>query len=107
MNVSTTASQEDPHAAVEPSGAFVVVWADAGGVSYDIFARRYDQNGLALGSPFRVNATATGAQRRPRVGAGADGELTVVWSSPTPAGDEDVFARRLGETAPSWEARSA
>jgi hypothetical protein len=63
-----------PRVAVAPSGDFVVVW-----VQYnDIFARRYDSLGGALGTSFEVN-TGVGNLYSPDVASDADGNFVVVW----------------------------
>jgi hypothetical protein len=68
-------------------GAFVVVWmrvARAADGLIDVFGRRYDSAGLALGTEFRVNSYTAGGQSGAAVAVGADGAFLVVWQSRRP-----------------------
>jgi len=95
VNVSTTGFQYLPAIASDPAGNFVVVWTSspAYGES-DVFGRRYDAGGNALGGEFPVNTYTTDRQLLADVAMNADGFM-VVWSSFGQDGDENgVYARR-------------
>lgn len=83
-----------PVATVDPAGQLIVVWygdtpAQPG---TEIYARRFSPGGAPLGPAFRVNAATVGSQRRPSVGADADGGFVVAWDTNT----QSVWARRFG-----------
>jgi len=83
-----------PAATVDPAGQLIVVWygdtpAQPG---TEIYARRFSPGGAPLGPAFRVNAATVGSQRRPSVGANADGGFVVAWDTNT----QSVWARRFG-----------
>lgn len=70
-----------PVVAMSTSGDFVVVWStDAGSGNFDLFARRFDRTGTALGSEFAVNTITGGQQIDPSVAfVGTGGDFVVVW----------------------------
>jgi hypothetical protein len=103
VNSYTTGDQYDPAVDMAGSGAFVVVWRDAGGRdgSKDaIFGQRYDAAGRAVGGEFQVNVYETrGFQRDPDVAMAPDGGFVVVWVDElgeygTGSG-EGIFAQRF------------
>jgi hypothetical protein len=68
-----------PNVDANDGGAFVVAWQAGLGVGQsDIFARRFDDTGTALGTEFVVNTT--GEPSRPRVQVGGAGEFLVAWN---------------------------
>jgi hypothetical protein len=90
INTYTTSNQRTVRrgggghlAAADASGNFVVVWNSSGqdGSGDGIFGQRYDSEGGAQGSEFRVNSFSTDSQLHPSVAAAADGGFVVVWSS--------------------------
>lgn len=70
-----------PSIASAASGAFVVSWqaADNATSDYDIFARRFDPAGNAIGPEFRVNTYTTEQQYYPAVGSDHLGNFVVAW----------------------------
>jgi len=99
VNPSAAGDQEVTSVAVDGSGNVIVVWNESqGGIdSPDIFARRYDSAGAAIGVPFRVNPDATGPQRGGAVSAAADGTFVVAWEEdrPVPADTQPSSIRAL------------
>ena len=98
VNTTTTGAQYSPSIASDTAGNFVIVWASTqeAQAGADIFARRFDANGNALGDEFRVNSYTTGTQRFPDVAMNADGFI-VVWASDGQDGDQGgVYAQRFG-----------
>ena len=79
---------------VNKYGEFMVVWTDGRGGNYDVYARRYDANGIASGPSFRLNDVSAGAQTDPGIGARPDGGYWVAWSDAR-SGDADVYCQRL------------
>lgn len=75
--------------AMDADGNFVVVWTARDGANeLDVFARRYDSLGNALGSEFRVtddfSATMAddfdfGDQKNPSVAMNSNGEFVITW----------------------------
>jgi hypothetical protein len=96
VNTFTTGAQVAPQVASDPGGNFVVVWVSVGqdGDQAGIFARRFDNAGVALGAGFPVNSHTTGDQLNPVVAMGGAGEFVVVWRGAGPTSTDAVFARR-------------
>jgi hypothetical protein len=66
--------------AMDADGDFVVVWQDNRNNNSDIYAQRYDSNGLAIGNNFKVNDDLSGVnQFEPAVAMNPSGEFVVVW----------------------------
>ena len=92
VNQATLYNQAKPSVAALAGGGFVVAWVSesvrgldpnvietlSDSYAVDIFARRYDAAGNALGNEFKVNTQPYYCDH-PAVAAGADGGFTVVW----------------------------
>ena len=78
-NNSWTGKQADPRVAVSANGQFMIVWRSD--VATDVYARRYDANGLPLGVEFLVNSITMNKQDKPDVAMADDGQSLVVWRS--------------------------
>jgi hypothetical protein len=82
----------------------VVVWQDGtlsggGGAGRGVFGQRYDGSGVPLGPEFQVETYTTGFQGFPSVGADANGDFVVVWSSDGQDGsDLGVFGQRYASS---------
>ena len=87
---TTTFGYQFQGAIASYAGGFAVVWASdsyvPGGDSDDIYLTRYDNAGNVVGTPemrVSVNPGSTDAQSGnqylPRIAAGADGDLVIVW----------------------------
>jgi len=66
VNTYTTGFQEDVGhigIAADDHGRFVVAWAGADyeGQGWNVFARRFDEKGIGVGSDFQVNSSTTGS----------------------------------------------
>jgi len=97
VDTDTTLSQLLPDVGMDASGNFVVVWGSYQyGPASDVYARRYDSNGNALGLNFLVNTYTTDRQSYPAVAAAPTGEFIVSWSSfhQTAGSIIDVYAQR-------------
>jgi hypothetical protein len=65
-----------------PDGRFVVVWRSVqDGSAYSVHGQRFDSEGAASGTEFRVNTFTTGKQYRAAVSSAADGSFVIVWQS--------------------------
>ena len=83
INTYTAGAQFNPSVAMADGGRFVVVWESAyqDGYSYGIYGRRFNSDGIAMGSEFHVNMENHQHQQRPDVACDAYGDFTVVWDS--------------------------
>ena len=75
--VTAAGAAVTPVVAVADDGGFAVAWESAG----NILARSYDSDGEPRQSPFLVNQTFLGTQRRPAIDANAEGDFAIVWES--------------------------
>ena len=100
VNSNTTGQKVCPSVGMNASGNFVVVWVTGGAYVGDqegIIAQRYDANGTAQGSEFRVDTCKdwdVWDYRFPSVGMNASGNFVVVWECGIGKGYY-VFARRF------------
>lgn len=103
VNQDLFRDQEQPSVVVHDDGGVLVAWQgpslpDAGGYrdpGSDVFARRYDPSGSPVGGVFRVNSTADGSQKAPRVVRNAAGDCFVGWEQEGSSGAVGVFGRHL------------
>ena len=83
-----------PQAAIVPDGRSMVVWHDLRNGSFDIYAQRYDANGLATGTNFQINDNIGAAsQVRPSISSDAAAKIIVSWSD-TRHPDGFIYAQR-------------
>lgn len=98
VNAHTTGDQNEPDAAVDSSGNFVIVWQSFAqdGSSYGVFGRRFNALGTPVTGEFQVNTYTTGSQEEPTVALDAGGGFVVAWESYYQDGSYDgVFAQRF------------
>ena len=78
-----TSGASDPFTAAVPGGGFVTVFRDnlLDGDEGGIYARRYNSNGVALGTHFRVNNVTAGDQSEPTVAVDKTGKVSYAWMS--------------------------
>jgi hypothetical protein len=97
VNEVTIGEQTWPHVAMNALGEFVITWTGVAGAGtsgdYDVFVRRYDQFGQALGPEFRVNVTTGGNQQFSKVAMDINGGFVVVWQSDQGGVGTDIYAR--------------
>lgn len=99
--ISTSTLTTKPSVAIESSGNFVVAWEnyDDANANEDIYARRFDANGTALGADFRVNATTANDQTAAQVAMNASGDFVIAWQSAAQDGDGNgIYAQLYGAT---------
>ncbi len=108
VNTYTIGAQVFPAVARDPLGNFVVVWQSSGSTggdlgSYGILGQRFNNNGVAVGGEFQVNAYTTGDQRFPAIAGDALGNFVVAWQSLGSGGNDtssfSVHARRFDANA--------
>ena len=109
MEVSQDSTQDHGggSVAMDGNGNFVVTWISRDGSSeFDVFARRFDANGTAIGNAFRVTDDSLGTmtddfdhlnQLNPSVSMNDSGEFAISWSGGrmTPLGEKlsDIYVR--------------
>jgi hypothetical protein len=78
-----TASSFEPKVTGDGSGSFVVAWTGFSplGGGYDVFARRYDAMGGAMGAAFQVNTYTSYGQTLPALAVDPTGAFVVSWTS--------------------------
>lgn len=96
VNAFTGDDQREPSVAVGVGGDFVVAWSNTMPDGSEVFARRYDASGAALGEEFLVNQTTDGFQWMPALAALTEGGFVAAWVNIAPAGS-GVYARHFGE----------
>lgn len=99
INAASSGNQAEPAVAMDAAAGFVVSWQGPGpatGDQEDIFARRFDSNGLPLGGEFCVNGYTAEKQLYPSAAVGGDGTLIVVWETTNlpQEGDKAICGQR-------------
>ncbi|MDZ4761724.1 MAG: Ig-like domain-containing protein [Alphaproteobacteria bacterium] len=94
VNSSPDGLQLQPTVTSLPDGGHVIAWLSYNqiGQAGEVYARRYDASGVAIGPEFRVNATTAGEQGFPDVVALAGGGFVIGFSG-TDAADNGVWVR--------------
>jgi len=85
-------SQYDPEIIALAGGGFLVSWqsTEQDGSNFDVYAQRYDSNGVELGDNFLINTDFTvDAQYAPAITALTDGGFLVTWEG---TGAQDTAA---------------
>ena len=83
VNTFTGNQQILSRVAVDPAGAFVVVWISYAqdGSNFGIFGQRYASSGAPAGPEFRINTFVTGFQTSPSVATDSAGNFVVAWDN--------------------------
>lgn len=92
--------QGNPDIAMDRAGNFVIVWESYGqdGDGYGIFARRYSQNGQALGTEFQINVFQENDQMQPAIAMDSQGHFAIAWTSYGQDGSENgIFTRSFDQ----------
>jgi len=101
VNTVVIGDQEEPDAAMDANGNFVIVWESFGqdGDLYGLYGQRYDANGTAQGAEFPVNTETAGDQVGPFVAMNAAGDFVMVWKSDGQDGDGyGIYGQRYDST---------
>jgi Ca2+-binding RTX toxin-like protein len=94
---SATNNESFPSVALDADGDFVVAFRSEGSL-YNIFAQRYNNEGVPQGSEFQVNTTGLSRfsqDGNPAVALDADGDFVVTWDGNGPGDDSGIFGRRF------------
>jgi len=97
VNSYTTGSQAYSAVAMDADGNFVVTWRDStqDGSGLGIYARRFNAEGVAQGTEFRVNSYTTSSQIEPLIAMDADGDFVISWRGYGTAGNfRGIYAQR-------------
>jgi hypothetical protein len=96
VNTNTIGEQHDPSVAMDSDGDFVIVWrSNQDGDIANIYARQFNNAGVAQGNEFLVNTYTTNLQQRPAVAMDSDGNFVVAWDSNTQDGNDiGIYAQR-------------
>jgi hypothetical protein len=101
VNMFTVSDQFQPAAAMDAAGNFVITWMSfnqaGAGSNDDVYARRYDSGGAAIGNEFLVNTFTTGNQDYPSVSMSQAGDFVIAWqdSAQESMGGYGVYAQRF------------
>jgi hypothetical protein len=84
VNPVNVHGQTDPAVAMDTAGDFVITWSsNQGGVSYNIYAQRYNSSGATVGSEFQVNTDVRenpdNQDLQPSVAMDPAGDFTIAW----------------------------
>jgi serine protease len=85
--------------AMDRLGAFAVTWYSQvpRSMELDVWVRRFNASGTALGTAMRANVSTAGAQVGNRIAMSPLGDFVVVWESyGQSSATWDIFARRYG-----------
>jgi hypothetical protein len=102
VNTTTAGDQDEPRAAVDADGNFLVVWRGPKPLGEGVFGQHFTNDGVAIGSEFEADTGVGDYTGAPAVGASPTGDFVVTWdaSYPSPDGDGSaVVARRFTTTA--------
>ncbi|MCX7421267.1 MAG: matrixin family metalloprotease [Planctomycetia bacterium] len=97
-NVQTLGIQQTSDRAVgtAANGDYVVTWASNASGNWDVYAQRFDKKGVAKGTEFLVNQTATGDQVDPVVSVDALGNFVIAWvEAGSDTSGSGIYARRF------------
>jgi Ca2+-binding RTX toxin-like protein len=97
VNTTFSIQQTEPTVTTLTDGGYVITWESFNG--FDIYARRYDSAGNAIGEETRVNAFTDSSQFTPEITALADGGYVIVWASDLQDGDGyGIYAQHYDAT---------
>lgn len=98
VNNYTTGVQDSTAMAIDSAGNFVIAWqsfGQPGGSSTDVYARRYNADGVAQGDEFRVNTYTTGIQSTPAVAMDSAGNVVIAWQGAGTGDTTGIHAQRF------------
>lgn len=86
VNTFTNHDQNDPSAAMDSHGDFVITWASQfqagnGGGGFGLYGQRYDRAGNPQGGEFHIKPENGGEQQLPSVAMNAQGDFVAAWFS--------------------------
>ncbi len=90
-------SQYDPSIAIDDNGNFVICWTDKRSGDYDIYAQRYNSDGTAEGSNFKVNGEDSIIDcyySAPSIAMDGTGNFVICWADERDIENFDIYAQR-------------
>ncbi|MDZ8259486.1 beta strand repeat-containing protein [Nostoc sp. ChiQUE01b] len=99
VNSTTSGNQFNSTIAIDTDGDFVISWTGQDGSGNGIYAQRYNNAGVAVGSEFRVNSTTSSNQNNSTIAIDADGDFVISWQSYGQDGDYyGIYAQRYNSS---------
>jgi len=87
--------QEEPAVSIDNNGNFVIVWSDERNGAWDIYAQRFSNDGIFLGSNFKVNDdTGNLLKNNPSIASNQRGDFVISWADKRDDYLSDIFAQR-------------
>ncbi len=97
VNRTTAGRQAFSSVAMDADGDFVITWTssqdDGLGISYGIYAQRYNSAGVAQDGEFLVNAPSFADQNESTIAIDSTGNFIITWTG-NDAGGRGIFAQR-------------
>lgn len=91
-------SQHDPVVAAAKNGDFVIAWIDCRNGRKDLYAQRYGQGGIPVGTSFKVNADQLmGEASEPAISVSQLGAFIISWTHIS-GSDTDIYAQQFSQT---------
>lgn len=95
---NTNLGQQTSYVAADPGGNFTICWEDNRTTINDIYARRYSNDGIALGESFMVNDDTLNAfQYYSGIAADFQGNFTIVWEDHRLGYRGDIFLQHYDD----------
>jgi len=87
--------QGEPAVSIDNSGNFVIVWTDERNGDWDIYAQRFTNDGIFLGSNFKVNDDfGNFLKNNPSIASSQSGNFIVSWADKRDDYLSDIYAQR-------------
>ncbi len=88
-------NQYYPSIACDSTGEFIIVWMDGRQGNWNIFGQRFNNNGLPVGSNFRINSDGGNTYHAdPKVSCTKNGQFIVTWEDQR-QGNSDIYCQRF------------
>ena len=81
INTSTAYDQTRPDVTYLTDGGWIVVWESGQEPNQEVFGRRFNRDGGAVGDEFQINSSTGNQQQKPIVAGLSDGGWVVTWMS--------------------------
>ena len=108
VNTYTTNAQSYPAVAMDSDGEFVISWHSNGqdGSGNGVYAKRYNNTGIAQGGEVKVNTYTTNSQAGSSIAMNSGGDFVISWVSFQQVGSGNgIYAQRfITCTSQNWYA---
>ncbi|NET08656.1 MAG: hypothetical protein F6K16_28965 [Symploca sp. SIO2B6] len=83
--------------AIAPNGEYIVTWVSSGqgSADTDIYAQRFNAEGIPMGEEFKANTDSASFQSNPGVSFDGNGNFTIVWQQWGDGSDYGVYGQRF------------